>query len=99
MHPKYEFHEFYWRFQLRARFELKKIILRVNFGDILEPRKIPEFTLIMISDLKRQNSRNSPYVEHMIFREKAGISNRFKRVCVYNGRTIKVDFKIYFEKI
>ena len=27
------------------------------------------------------------------------IPNRFKRVCVYNGRTIKVDFKLYFENM
>ena len=27
------------------------------------------------------------------------IPNRFKRVCVYNGRTIKVDFKLYYELV
>ena len=71
MHLKYEFHEFCGKFQLRARFENPKNYIKGEFGDILGPRKIPEFTLIRISDLKRQistsiskirNSRNSPYL-------------------------------------
>ena len=52
MHLKYEFHEFCGKFQLRARFENQKNHTQGEFGDILGPRKIPEFTLIMISDLK-----------------------------------------------
>ena len=53
MHLKYEFHEFCGKFQLRARFENPKNYIKGEFGDILGPRKIPEFTLIRISDLKR----------------------------------------------
>ena len=52
MHPKYEFHEFRWRFQLGATFENQENHIKGEFGDILGPRKIPAFTLIMISDLK-----------------------------------------------
>ena len=68
MHPKYEFHELGWPFQLRTRVENQENHIKGEFGDILGPRKIPAFTLIMISDLKGkfelqyQNSRNSPYV-------------------------------------
>ena len=56
MHPKYEVHEFFSQFQLRARFENQENHIKGEFGDILGPPKIPEFTLIMISDLKKANS-------------------------------------------
>ena len=54
MHPKYEFHEFCWQFKLRASFENQENHIKGEFGDILGLRKNPEFTLIMIFDLKRQ---------------------------------------------
>ena len=50
MHPKYEFHEFL------ARFENEENHIKGEFGDILGPKKIPDFTRIMISDLKKANS-------------------------------------------
>ena len=55
MHPKYEVHEFFSQFQLRARTENQGNHIEGEFEDILGPRKIPEFTLIMISDIKKAN--------------------------------------------
>ena len=57
MHHKcefYEFDEFCWHFELRARFDNQENHIWREFGDIEDPKKTPGFTLIMIFDLRRQ---------------------------------------------
>ena len=41
MHPKYEFYEFWWHFQLRGRFENQENYIKGEFGDILDSWKNP----------------------------------------------------------